>query len=117
MQIFKIGDDFEHVQCVQDTTGTPPDSVHFDHCSCWNSIKRTKCTLGLHTVAMGVGSVLSLKYTRVEKCGQRGILGKYCIHFHMNQKCQDCKAVGNAVDDYNYFSKILKIPYVLIQFR
>ncbi len=91
------GDDFEHVDCVNDGPGQPSDLQQGDHCSCWSSIKRTKCTLGLHTVSMGVGSVLSLKYARVEKCGQRGVLGKYCIHFHLNQKCKDCQAIGNAV--------------------
>jgi hypothetical protein len=49
---------------------------------------------------MGVDSVLSLKYTRVEKCGQRGILGKYCMHFHLNQKCPNCAAIGNAVKTF-----------------
>ena len=73
------------------------DSIQSDHCSCWKSINRNHCTLGLHTIAIGVGSVLSFKYIRVEKCGQRGILGKYCIHLHWMQKCKDCKIIGNAV--------------------
>ncbi len=47
---------------------------------------------------MGRGSVLSIKYTRVEKCGQRGILAKYCIHVHLITKCPDCKIIGNAVE-------------------
>lgn len=98
--ILITGDDFEHVACQADVNGTaqPPDAMHADHCSCWGGIKRTKCTLGLHTIAVGEGAVLNLQYTRVEKCGQRGILGKYCTHFHLVKKCVDCKIIGNAIE-------------------
>ncbi len=97
--IIITGDDFEHVNCVNDVVnGRPSDAIQADHCSCWKNINRNKCTLGLHTVAMGPGSVLSLQYTRIEKCGQRGILGKYCIHLHLISKCSDCKIIGNAVE-------------------
>jgi hypothetical protein len=97
--ILITGDDFNHVNCVNDVAGgQPPDHIQADHCSCWNGIRRTQCTLGLHTVAIGVGSVLSLQYTRIEKCGQRGILGKYCVHLHLLGKCADCKIIGNAFE-------------------
>ncbi|CAF0723862.1 unnamed protein product [Adineta steineri] len=97
--IIITGDDFQHVNCVNDVAGgRPPDHIQADHCSCWNSIQRTKCTLGLHTAAVGPGSVLSLQYTRIEKCGQRGILGKYCVHLHLVKKCPDCKIIGNAFE-------------------
>jgi hypothetical protein len=98
--IIITGDDFQHVDCVKDIpgTGAPPDAIHADHCSCWTGIQRTKCTLGLHTIAAGEGSVLSIQYTRIEKCGQRGILGKYCTHFHMVKNCTDCRLVGNAIE-------------------
>jgi hypothetical protein len=93
------GDDFEHVNCVKDVAnGKPPDHIQSDHCSCFNNINRNKCTLGLHTIAIGSGSVLSLQYTRIEKCGQRGILGKYCVHLHLLNKCPDCKIIGNAFE-------------------
>lgn len=98
--ILITGDDFEHVNCVQDVAGgaRPPDSAQSDHCSCWGDIRRTRCTLGLHTVSMGQGSVLSIQYARIEKCGQRGILAKYCAHFHLNRNCPDCKMIGNAFE-------------------
>ncbi len=97
--IIITGDDFEHVNCVNDGgNGQPPDHIQADHCTCWNNINRHKCTVGLHTIATGPGSVLSLQYTRIEKCGQRGILGKYCVHLHLINKCSDCKIVGNAVE-------------------
>ena len=42
----------------------------------------TRCTVGLHTIAIGdqsgvTGPTLQMKHTRVEKCGQRGISAKY----------------------------------------
>ena len=97
--IIITGDDFQHVQCVNDAGDSrPSDAVQSDHCSCWKSINRNVCTLGLHTIAIGHNSVLSIKYTRVEKCGQRGILGKYCLHLHLISKCPECKIIGNAVE-------------------
>ncbi len=61
--IIITGDDFEHVNCVNDVTnGQPPDRIQANHCSCWNGINRKKCTVGLHTAAVGPGSVLSLQY-------------------------------------------------------
>lgn len=96
--IIITGDDFEHVNCVNDVNGKPPDHIQADHCSCWKDIGRNQCTVGLHTAAIGPGSVLSLQYTRVEKCGQRGILGKYCVHLHLISNCPDCKIIGNAVE-------------------
>lgn len=98
--ILITGDDFEHIPCVRDVVGgeRPPDNVQSDHCSCWGQINRNFCTVGLHTLAMGPGSVLSIEYTRFEKCGQRGILAKYCSHFHMVKECPDCKLIGNAFE-------------------
>ena len=99
--IIITGDDFEHIQCKADVESwrQPPDPIHADHCSCWGGdMKRTKCTLGLHTISIGEGSSLSIQYTRIEKCGQRGILGKYCTHFHDNKNCTDCKVIGNAFE-------------------
>ncbi len=73
------GDDFENVPCTQDVPGAgqPPDTVQSDHCSCWGDIARTRCTVGLHTISMDEGSSLSIQYSRIEKCGQRGILGNF----------------------------------------
>ena len=98
--IIITGDNFEHVQCKADVEPwqQPSDKIHAEHCSCDGILKRTKCTLGLHTISIGVGSSLSIQYTRIEKCGQRGILGKYCTHFHANKNCTDCKVIGNAIE-------------------
>ncbi|CAF1388475.1 unnamed protein product [Adineta ricciae] len=97
--IIITGDDFQHVNCVNDVAnGKPPDHIQADHCSCWDSIRRTQCTVGLHTAALGSGSVLSLQHTRIEKCGQRGILGKYCVHLHLLKSCPECKIIGNAFE-------------------
>ncbi|CAF1148840.1 unnamed protein product [Rotaria sordida] len=97
--IIITGDDFQHVNCVNDVVdGKPPDHIQADHCSCWKNINRNQCTLGLHTIAIGPGSVLSFQYTRIEKCGQRGILGKYCVHLHLISNCSDCKIIGNAFE-------------------
>lgn len=79
------GDDFQHIPCG-------PESV----CKCTTPGKF--CTVGLHTLVNGTntpyGGTYKLKYTRVEKCGQRGILGRYCIHFHAMRECPDCLIKG-----------------------
>ena len=36
--------------------------------------------------------------TRVEKCGQRGVEGKYCLHFHKLGECPDCLFRNNAIE-------------------
>lgn len=54
-------------------------------------------TIGLHTVGMYSGTI-QIEHARIEKCGQRGILGKYCLHFHLLRDCADCRFVGNAVE-------------------
>lgn len=36
------------------------------------------------------------KYVRMEQCGQLDVLGRYCVHMHVNQDCQDCVVQGNA---------------------
>ena len=54
-------------------------------------------TLGLHVVGMYGGS-LRVEHTRVEKCGQRGVLGKYCLHFHLLGRCAACRLAGNAIE-------------------
>jgi len=87
------GDDFRHINCNSSLTEmyTPYG------CSCNPSILKTKCTLGLHVMISGKG-VLDIQYTRVEKCGQRGIMGKYCLHFHYMNQCPDCILRGNALE-------------------
>jgi hypothetical protein len=87
------GDDFEHIPCDASST------LGANHvCQCDPSINRSKCTVGLHVVAMGAGSVLHISHTRIEKCGQRGIKGKYCLHLHLISECPNCVLQGNAVE-------------------
>ena len=46
--------------------------------------------MGLHTAMMARGGLLRMQHTRVERCGQRGVLGKYCIHLHLIASCPAC---------------------------
>ena len=82
------GDDFQQYPCG--------DSV----CRC--TFPNHVCTVGLHTILHGnntrFGGTYRIQHTRVEKCGQRGVLGRYCIHFHTARDCPDCVARGNAVE-------------------
>ena len=58
---------------------------------------------GLHVIQMGAGQPSSgymhISYTRVSNCGQRGFLGRYCLHFHHVSHCPRCRFEGNAVED------------------
>eukprot|EP00934_Nitzschia_sp_Nitz4_P001960 Nitzschia sp. Nitz4//scaffold89_size161592//205//3093//NITZ4_002358-RA/size161592-processed-gene-0.210-mRNA-1//-1//CDS//3329559556//1960//frame0 len=83
------GDDFQTVPCDPQVTNPVMG------CQC-NSFRST-CTVGLHTISAYSG-VMRVSHTRVEKCGQRGIMGKYCLHFHMVGDCPDCLAEGNAIE-------------------
>lgn len=38
-----------------------------------------------------------IAYTEFTDCGQPKIIGRYCIHFHMNGDLSDSFALGNAV--------------------
>ena len=75
-------------------TGDP-----FTHvgCSAFSSTAST-CTMGLHTIMMGHGGNIRVQHSRVERCGQRGVLGKYCLHMHLISSCPDCLFRGNAVE-------------------
>lgn len=85
--IIITGDDFQHVPCGDVCPCTFPGKI---------------CTLGLHTLVNGsntrFGGTYRVQFTRVEKCGQRGILGRYCIHFHAMRDCPNCLVRGNAVE-------------------
>mmetsp|Transcript_12639 Transcript_12639/g.19596 ORF Transcript_12639/g.19596 Transcript_12639/m.19596 type:complete len:143 (+) Transcript_12639:3-431(+) len=69
--IIITGDDFTHIPCDSSVTN----EAQGCKCESW----RTKCTTGLHTLQANTG-VMKITNTRVEKCGQRGIQGKYCLH-------------------------------------
>lgn len=62
--IIITGDDFRHVDCENGISGT-------SGCRC--SEHKTKCTVGLHTAQMHMGT-MRIRNVRVEKCGQRGKL-------------------------------------------
>jgi hypothetical protein len=87
------GDDFTHELC--DPSLTDPTMG----CMCDDG--RGVCTVGLHVVHDGASSDLGamrIENTRIEKCGQRGIKGKYCLHFHYAGICHGCAFRGNAIE-------------------
>eukprot|EP00967_Tisochrysis_lutea_P147337 scaffold279738_cov31-Tisochrysis_lutea.AAC.3 len=53
---------------------------------------------GLHTIMAG-GGLMRIEYARVEKCGQRMVKGRYCLHLHYMGDCPDCAFIGNAIED------------------
>lgn len=53
---------------------------------------------GLSTGMMD-GGIMDVRYTRVEHCGRRNMMGKYCLHLHRVGTCTDCIFQGNAVVD------------------
>jgi len=92
------GDDFTHEAC-------DPGLVDASRgCMCDAGIGRSICTVGLHVLYSGSGSGIDkngkmrIENTRIEKCGQRGIMGKYCLHFHYANVCPGCVFRGNAVE-------------------
>ena len=91
------GDDFKHEQCDPSL----PESVPGEETSvlgCRCSSFRQQCTIGLHTASMN-GGTASIQNVRVEKCGQRGVEGKYCLHFHKLQDCPTCLFKNNVVEN------------------
>ena len=54
---------------------------------------------GLHTIQAGGSGYMDMRYARVEHCGQRPVMGRYCLHFHLMRKCPRCVFLGNAVVD------------------
>ena len=89
------GDDFRHIACDKSLSKSIPGSSD-QGCRC--SQARSKCTLGMHTVMMrsdegtqaGMQSngLINMRHVRIEKCGQRGIMGKYCAHLHLIDRYQ-----------------------------
>ncbi len=51
--------------------------------------------------------VSQIAFTEFTNCGQPKILGRYCIHFHMNGDVHDSSVVGNAVHDS--FARLITI--------
>lgn len=90
------GDDFEHIPCDPNLPeSVPGEATSTMGCRCAGF--RTKCTVGLHTL-QSHGGVQRIHNVRVEKCGQRGIEGKYCLHLHQLQSCPECSFHNNAIE-------------------
>lgn len=56
--------------------------------------------VGLHTIVSKARAVI--EHARIEKCGQRGRAGRYCMHLHLCRQCPTCKFVGNAIEDSHH---------------
>ena len=68
---------------------------------------------GAHLMMAGLsenGMKSHIAYTEFTKCGQPKIVGRYCIHFHMNGDVMDSYAIGNAV--HHSFARVITIPGV-----
>lgn len=90
------GDDFEHIACDPHLPeAIPGETTSTQGCRCAGS--RTKCTVGLHTMQSN-GGIQKIHNVRVEKCGQRGIEGKYCLHLHQVGACPECSFHNNAIE-------------------
>jgi hypothetical protein len=87
--IVVTGDDFKNIPC------NPRLKDESEGCMCTDY--RDTCTVGLHAAMVETGT-LRVSNVRVEKCGQRGILGKYCLHFHKLKDCPNCLLSGNAIE-------------------
>lgn len=95
--IIITGDDFSLVDCDPNLPeAVVGEETSIEGCRC--SSFRSKCTFGLHTIHMHHG-VARIQNTRVEKCGQRGVEGKYCLHFHHMHDCPDCLFANNAIEN------------------
>lgn len=91
------GDDFKHIPC----DSSLPEAVAGEETStigCRCASFRSTCTMGLHTAIMH-GGESRITNTRIEKCGQRGVEGKYCLHFHKLQDCPTCVFKNNAIEN------------------
>jgi hypothetical protein len=91
------GDDFTEVPCDPNivTEVYPGFGTSTEGCMC--TLSRSSCTVGLQTVHM-YGGYTQIDNVRIEYCGQRGIEGKYCAHFHHLNDCPDCQYVNNAIE-------------------
>jgi hypothetical protein len=56
------------------------------------------------------GMVAHVAYTEFTHCGQPRIVGRYCIHFHMNGDVIESYAIGNAV--HHSFARVITVHAV-----
>jgi hypothetical protein len=54
--------------------------------------------LGMHLMVAYQG-VMHITYTRFDTCGQKDLVGRYCVHMHVLGACSDCLVLGNAFED------------------
>ena len=87
------GDDFRH-QAYDPKLLDAYSTVGY---SCNPNLGRSMCTFGLPTMMAGRGTMV-MQYIRVEKCGQRGVKGKYCMHLHYMNQCPSCLLRSNAIE-------------------
>jgi len=52
-----------------------------------------------HGNHMLFNSYARVSYTRVEKCGQKNVKGRYCMHYHQVRDCPECLLLGNVAED------------------
>ena len=89
------GDEFTNVPCDPDLTEDfPGEGISSEGCMC-SSIRST-CTFGHHTIA-SMNSEATVRFTRIERGGQRGIAGKYPLHLH-RMSSNEALVEGNAFD-------------------
>lgn len=53
--------------------------------------------VGLHTIISRARA--TIEHARLERCGQRGRMGRYCMHLHMCRQCPTCRFAGNAIEE------------------
>jgi plastocyanin len=93
------GDDFRQIDCDPSLSaggGGNNAGISDQGCLCKDGL-RTKCTMGLHMAHMYGGSS-HIFHMRIEKCGQQGVLGKYCSHLHLLGDSPSSVFEGNAVE-------------------
>lgn len=95
--VIVTGDDFGHVDAVDGLVETIPGEQTSSE-GCMRNSFRTKCTYGLHMAQMFQG-ISKIENVRIEKCGQRGVEGKYCLHLHKLGDCSDCLFKNNAIEN------------------
>jgi hypothetical protein len=65
---------------------------------------------GAHLMMAGSaenGLIGRIAYSEFTDCGQQRIIGRYCIHFHMNGDVSDSYARGNAV--HNSLARVITL--------
>ena len=59
-------------------------------------------------------SIYDVRYVRVQNCGQRDVLGRYCFHFHLKRQCSRCYLRGRVLENKFVNSINLTVFYITI---